>query len=81
MPDTKTKKADAPAAEAPGAPLDIHARIYLGDGLYCGYDGHHFGLMAQRQNGMHFVLLNPTVLDAFMTHVARVMATHEGRKH
>lgn len=41
-------------------------RTYLGDGLYCHYDGFQFNLIAPRENGEHFVALEPEVLMNFL---------------
>jgi hypothetical protein len=44
---------------------------YLGDGLYCSFDGFAFTLRAPREGGDHFVALEPEVLDAFESFVKR----------
>jgi hypothetical protein len=38
---------------------------YLGDGLYASYDGWQFCLRAPRENGDHYVMLDPYTLAAF----------------
>lgn len=42
---------------------------YLGDGLYASFDGYMVTLRAPRENGDHYVCLEPEVLVAFMRHV------------
>lgn len=42
---------------------------YLGDGLYASFDGWQFCLRAPRENGDHFVALEPKVLTSFLTFV------------
>ena len=39
--------------------------VYLGDGLYCRFDGFMFTLRAPRRDGDHWVGLEPSVLRAF----------------
>jgi hypothetical protein len=38
---------------------------YLGDGLYCSFDGFQFCLRAPRDGIDHVVYLEPSTLDAF----------------
>ena len=38
---------------------------YLGDGLYASFDGFMFILRAPRENGDHWVALEPYVMKAF----------------
>jgi hypothetical protein len=38
---------------------------YLGDGLYASFDGFMFTLRAPREDGDHWVALEPVVLRAF----------------
>jgi hypothetical protein len=42
---------------------------YLGDGLYASFDGFAFTLRAPRENGDHFVILEPLVLREFIAFV------------
>lgn len=44
---------------------------YLGDGLYASHDGYMVFLRAPRENGDHFVGLEPEVLQSFMQFVER----------
>lgn len=38
-------------------------KTYLGDGLYARFDGFHFVLSTERENGEHWVGLEPFVFD------------------
>jgi hypothetical protein len=53
---------------------------YLGDGLYASFDGYMITLRAPRENGDHFVCLEPEVLAALQTYVARLFAKKEAAK-
>lgn len=44
---------------------DKTREVYLGDGLYCSFDGFMFILRAPRHEGDHWVALEPQVLAAF----------------
>ena len=46
---------------------------YLGDGLYASYDGYQIVLRAPRENGDHYVALEPAVLEIFTEWVDRVL--------
>ena len=39
---------------------------YLGDGLYVNFDGYHFVLSTKREDGEHWVGLEPTVFHALL---------------
>lgn len=54
-------------------PKRERAEIYLGDGLYCSFDGYQFWLRAPREHGDHLVALEPSVLNAFMKYVGRAI--------
>lgn len=41
---------------------------YLGDGLYVQFDGYHFILSAERENGWNWIGLEPQVFDALIRH-------------
>ena len=43
-------------------------KIYLGDGLFVVFDGFHFILSTERENGEHWVGLEPPVFDALIRH-------------
>lgn len=45
---------------------------YLGDGLYAEWDGWNIILSAPRENGDHWVGLEPTVFDALIRYKERV---------
>jgi hypothetical protein len=42
---------------------------YLGDGLYASFDGFMFTLRAPREDGDHWVALEPQVMEAFLAFV------------
>lgn len=42
------------------------AKTYLGDGLYVHFDGYHFILSCERENGENWVGLEPSIFDAFI---------------
>jgi hypothetical protein len=42
---------------------------YLGDGLYCSFDGYQIRLRAPRENGDHEVYLDSSTLETFMQFV------------
>lgn len=42
----------------------LHRKEYLGDGLYASFDGYHIILTAPRDDGEHFVALEPPVMAA-----------------
>jgi hypothetical protein len=48
------------------------AKSYLGDGLYVSFDGYHFILSTERDNGLHWVGLEPSVVDALIEHRKKV---------
>jgi hypothetical protein len=50
--------------------------VYLGDGLYCKFDGYQFVLRAPREDGDHHVALEPDTLSAFETHVKLIRNLH-----
>ena len=39
---------------------------YIGDGLYASFDGYQFILSCERENGKHWVGLEPPVFDALI---------------
>jgi hypothetical protein len=45
----------------------------IGDGLYASFDGWQFCLRATRENGDHFVYLDPYVLAEFDVYRKRCM--------
>ena len=46
--------------------------VYLGDGLYSSFDGYQFVLRAPREDGDHWVALEPVVLETFLEFVEAV---------
>jgi len=44
---------------------------YLGDGLYVSFDGYMFILRAPREDGVHWVALEPPELMRFVSFVAK----------
>lgn len=51
-------------------------KYYLGDGLYVRFDGYHFILSTERENGVHWVGLEPPVFDAFIEYRKQVYDDH-----
>jgi len=43
-------------------------KTYLGDGLYATFDGYHFILSTSRENGEHWVGLEPYTFDALLAY-------------
>lgn len=39
--------------------------LYLGDGLYAAFDGYMITLRAPRENGDHWVAMEPSILAEF----------------
>lgn len=46
---------------------------YLGDGLYCDFDGWQFRLWTEREDGVHEVFLEPSVIARFIVHTKHKM--------
>jgi hypothetical protein len=44
----------------------------LGDGLYVHFDGYHFILSAERENGWHWVGLEPPVFEQLIQYRKQV---------
>jgi len=47
---------------------------YLGDGLYASFDGYAITLRAPRENGDHYVVLEPLQYDALLEYAMRMYA-------
>ena len=47
-------------------------KSHLGDGLYVHFDGFHFILSAERENGWHWVGLEPPVFENLIKHRRQV---------
>jgi hypothetical protein len=45
----------------------------LGDGLFCSFDGHQIKLRAPRENGDHWVALDPAAFDALIEFRAKTV--------
>lgn len=57
-----------------------HAKeTHLGDGLYASFNGYQFILRATRADGVHWVSLEPQVLQQFDLYVKRTMETWNDR--
>jgi hypothetical protein len=50
-------------------PVKPDQETYLGDGLYASYDGWMITLKAPREDGDHWVGLEPEILEAFLRFV------------
>ena len=50
----------------------MSVETYLGDGLYASFDGWMLTLKAPREDGEHWVGLEPEVLDALLQFVERL---------
>jgi hypothetical protein len=48
------------------------SETYLGDGLYASFDGWMITLKAPREDGEHWVGLEPEVLEAFLRFVRSI---------
>jgi hypothetical protein len=48
----------------------VSGETYLGDGLYCSFDGYQIILRAPREGGDHYVALEPQVYEALTAFVA-----------
>lgn len=46
---------------------------YLGDGLYASFDGYQFILRAPRDDGDHWVALEPSVFDSLVAFRNRII--------
>jgi hypothetical protein len=46
---------------------------YLGDGLYASFDGWMFRLWTERENGVHEVFLEPSVVARFNAYAKHKM--------
>lgn len=54
-------------------PGKLEKETYLGDGLYCSFDGHQIKLRAPREDGDHVVYLEPSVQVAFIEFIERIV--------
>ena len=51
----------------------MKTETYLGGGLYASFDGFAFNLRAPRENGDHWVALEPDVFDALIEFRAKTI--------
>lgn len=58
----------------PRDPAELAKETYLGDGLYCSFDGWQIKLRAPREDGDHVVYLEPSVQVAFVEFIERIVA-------
>lgn len=47
-------------------------KTYIGDGAYVSFDGYHFIISTERDNGVHWIGLEPPVFDALIKFRERV---------
>jgi hypothetical protein len=60
--------------------MSTERETYLGDGLYASFDGFMITLRAPRENGDHWVGLEPNVFAALVEYQKQVTTTaREGR--
>jgi hypothetical protein len=48
--------------------------VYLGDGCYASFDGWQICLRAPREEGDHFIYLEPQVLDALKAYTEKLFS-------
>ena len=53
--------------------MNLPGESYLGDGLYCSYDGFQFRLRTTREFGDEEVFLDPNVVIAFFNYVEKTL--------
>ena len=58
---------------------DDKTETYLGDGLYASYDGYMITLFCERENGRHYVCLEPEVVDELVKYLRKVGRFEEVR--
>ena len=52
-------------------------KTYLGDGAYVHFDGYHFILTTERENGIHHIGLEPPVFEALLRYRTEVYKNAE----
>jgi hypothetical protein len=57
--------------------MNLGEETYLGDGLYASFDGLMFKLRAPREDGDHWVGLDPDVFNALIRFRAKTFAALE----
>lgn len=50
---------------------------YLGDGLYVSFDGYQLCLRTERDNGNHYIYLEPQVYDVLTQYAKRIWGRAE----
>lgn len=45
---------------------------YMGDGVYCGFDGFNLWLCCRRENGFHYVALESYTMRNIIQHARKV---------
>jgi hypothetical protein len=56
-------------------------KTYIGDGAYVHFDGYHFILSTERENGWHEIGLEPSVFDALLKYRKQVYEDAEKLKN
>ncbi len=59
--------------------MNKNGKAYLGDGLYVAFDGFMLTLSADRENGEHWVGLEPQVFDALITYAVSIGLLKKGQ--
>ncbi len=47
---------------------------YIGDGVYVHFDGYHIVLRTEREDGIHWIALEPAVLRDLIAYQKRIYA-------
>ena len=56
-------------------------KTYLGDGLYATFDGWDVTLTAPTEAGVRWVVLEPKVLDNFLTWIESLKPKHQDKTY
>jgi len=48
-------------------------RVYIGDGVYATFDGYAVTLDTQRNHGTHYIVLEPSILQALILYAEKHM--------
>lgn len=56
----------------------MNGETYLGDGLYASFDGFHVTLRAPRDNGDHYVFLEPATMHTLVGFMCGLHQQHGG---
>jgi len=49
---------------------------YIGDGVYATFDGYHVILKTQRESGVHWIALDPAVMQSLNWYAERMHRAH-----